>query len=234
MISPDKMFAIVSFTQTECKNLGLEAFYRTYVQRLQRSYLSIFFVIHTIIGMVHTIVLVATQVRLLIAHARDVIINRSQSDQFTTVLISIFSVFKVFIFLLQKQAPISPEVYCYLLSILVVWISLISSFKEDLIIRHSWIPNFASIVTVIALVVLDIIVPLYHSILTQVMPPLRPAYDSYVVFAIYIFLPVSDNMHSAVLGMSTTVCYLVLMGVMTYRLDEHIIVKVCMQFAIFG
>lgn len=51
--------------QTECENLGLETFYRTYVQRLQRSYLSIFFVMHTIIGMVHTIVLVATQVQLL-------------------------------------------------------------------------------------------------------------------------------------------------------------------------
>lgn len=107
-----------------------------------------------------------------------------------------------------------------------MWVALISSFKEDLIARHSWIPNFASVVTVIALVVLDIVVPLYHSIRTHVMPPLRPAYDSYVIFAIYIFLPVSDNVHSAVLGMSTTICYLVVMGVMTYRLDEHIIVKV--------
>lgn len=127
----------------------------------------------------------------------------------------------------QKHSPISPEVYCYLLSILVVWISLISSFKEDLIIRQSWIPNFASIITVMALVVLDILVPLYHSIRTHVMPPLRPAYDSYIVFIIYIFLPVSGNVHAAILGIATTICYLILMAVMTYRLDEHIIVKVC-------
>lgn len=56
---------IAKFLQTECENLGLEKFYRTYVQRLQRSYLSMFFVMHTIIAMVHTIVLVATQVSLL-------------------------------------------------------------------------------------------------------------------------------------------------------------------------
>lgn len=51
----------ITSLQTECLNLGLETFYRTYVQRLQRSYLSVFFVMHTLIGVVHTIVLVATQ-----------------------------------------------------------------------------------------------------------------------------------------------------------------------------
>lgn len=151
---------------------------------------------------------------------------RAHSNTIIVYIIVINRFFFLLVFTYQKHSPISPEVYCYLLGILVVWIALISSFKEDLIARHTWIPNFASIVTVIALVVFDIIVPLYHSILTHVMPPLRPAYDSYVIFAIYIFLPVSDNMHSCVLGMATTICYLILMGVMTYRLDQHIIVKV--------
>lgn len=56
------IFVCATKKKTECENLGLETFYRTYVQRLQRSYLSIFFVMHTIIGMAHTIVLFATQV----------------------------------------------------------------------------------------------------------------------------------------------------------------------------
>lgn len=47
--------------KTECQNLGLESMYITYVMRLQRSYLSIFLVIHTLIAIVHTVVLVATQ-----------------------------------------------------------------------------------------------------------------------------------------------------------------------------
>lgn len=148
-------------------------------------------------------------------HAHDVTTNRSAKDYFHFIF-----------FGFQKHSPISPEIYCYLLSILVVWIALISSFKEDLIARQTWIPNFASVVTIISLVVLDIMVPLYHSFRTHVMPPLRPAYDSYVVFAIYIFLPMSDNIHTAVLGVTTTICYLILMGVMTYRLDPHVIVKV--------
>lgn len=46
--------------QTECENLFLESFYNTYVQRLQRSYLSIFLVIHTFVGIVHIVALVAS------------------------------------------------------------------------------------------------------------------------------------------------------------------------------
>lgn len=103
---------------------------------------------------------------------------------------------------------------------------MISSFNEDLIKKQTWIPNFASVITVIVLVILDIIVPLYHSINTQVIPPLRPTYDGYIIFAIYIFLPLPENLHSVILGMSTTFCYILVTHIMTYRLDEHALVKV--------
>lgn len=113
-----------------------------------------------------------------------------------------------------------------MVSIIIVWVSLISSFNEDLIQKQTWIPNFASVTTIVVLVSLDIIVPLYHSIFTHVTPPLRPAYDAYIIFAIYIFLPLSENPHSVVLAMSTTFCYLFVTTVMTYRLDEHSLFKV--------
>lgn len=127
---------------------------------------------------------------------------------------------------IQKKAPISPEVYCNLASIIVVWVSLIPSFNEHLIKRQTWIPNFGSIVTVIGLVMLDIIVPLYHSIWTHVKPPLRPSYDAYIIFAIYIYLPLPENLHSTILAVSTTICYLMVTYVMTYRLDDHAVIKV--------
>lgn len=104
--------------------------------------------------------------------------------------------------------------------------SLISSFNEHLIKKQTWIPNFGSVVTVIGLVMLDIIVPLYHSVFTHVIPPLRPSYDAYIIFAIYIFLPLPENLHSVILAMSTTFCYLLVTYVMTYRLDDHASIKV--------
>lgn len=116
--------------------------------------------------------------------------------------------------------------YCYLASIFVVWVTLISSFNEHLIKRQTWVPNFGSCCCVIGLVMLDVIVPLYHSIWTHVKPPLRPSYDAYIIFAIYMYLPVNENIHSTILGLSTTFCYLLVTYVMTYRLDDHAVTKV--------
>lgn len=107
-----------------------------------------------------------------------------------------------------------------------MWVSLISSFKEELIKKQTWIPNFASVATVLGLVTLDIIVPLYHSVLTHVTPPLRPTYDGYIIFAIYIFLPLHENLHSVILALATTFCYLLVTNIMTYRLDEYSLLKV--------
>lgn len=116
--------------------------------------------------------------------------------------------------------------YCYLASIIVVWVTLISSFNEHLIKKQTWIPNFGSVAAVIGLVMLDIIVPLYHSIFTHAKPPLRPSYDAYIIFAIYIYLPMNENLHSAILGFTTTFCYLVVTYAVTYRLDDHAVIKV--------
>lgn len=101
-----------------------------------------------------------------------------------------------------------------------------SSFKEDLIRQQPWIPHLASCATVLGLVLLDILVPLYHSIWSDIKPPLRPSYDSYILFVIYIFLPIPDNLNCIILGTATTICYLIVTSIMTYRLDEHIITKV--------
>lgn len=126
----------------------------------------------------------------------------------------------------QQSKPISPEVYCYLISILIVWVLLIPSFKEDLIKRHPLIPYFASATTIISLVILDITVPLYHSVVTHILPPLRPAYDIYIILTVYIFVPLPENFHTIILGMSTTVCYMIVTTFITYRLDQNILIKV--------
>lgn len=133
-----------------------------------------------------------------------------------------------------------PEVYCYLASILLVWISLTATFKENLIKKYPHFPFIASCITVMGLVLtgmiyffifskthiiseflvsfVDMIVPLYHSTATQTI--LRPAYESYILFIIYIFLPLSKNSYCIILGMITTICYLIEMIMITYPRDE--------------
>lgn len=46
--------------QRECKNLGLEEFYKSYMQRLQRSYLSVYYVLQTVITIAHILTLVSS------------------------------------------------------------------------------------------------------------------------------------------------------------------------------
>lgn len=50
----------ITFLKKECQNLGLEHLYQTYIQRVQRSFLSIFFVLQTIINVVHVIIISST------------------------------------------------------------------------------------------------------------------------------------------------------------------------------
>lgn len=45
--------------QKECKNLDLDVFYRTYIHRMQRSYLTLLFSVQTLITITHIVVLLA-------------------------------------------------------------------------------------------------------------------------------------------------------------------------------
>lgn len=69
------------------------------------------------------------------------------------------------------------------------------------------------------------LVPLYHTIVSHVQPPLRPAYASYILFVIYIFLPLAHNWHCIVLSLATTMCYLIEMFLVTYRGDDYVYTK---------
>lgn len=74
------------------------------------------------------------------------------------------------------------------------------------------------------------IVPLYHTLIHQQTPPLRPAYECYILFIIYTFLPLTQHIQCVVLGALTTGCYLIEMSLITYRHDEQIASKCVTEF----
>lgn len=69
------------------------------------------------------------------------------------------------------------------------------------------------------------LVPLYHTVISNVRPPLRPAYASYILFIIYIFLPLAHNWHCIILSSTTTLLYIIEMIFITYRYDEYQLTK---------
>uniref|UniRef100_A0A1B0D5W6 adenylate cyclase n=1 Tax=Phlebotomus papatasi TaxID=29031 RepID=A0A1B0D5W6_PHLPP len=183
----ERKWELRAFKNT-CKNLCLEGVYNTYMLRLQRSYLSIFLVIATFFGLLHTIILVGQAT--------------------------------------QTDASITVEVFAYLMTILIVWLSLFVTFREEQVKKRPWLPFAASCSALFILIVADLTVPLYHAIVTFPQPPLRPAYACHILLSIYIFFPLMNNWHTMLLGLATTIAYLTELTMITYRLDEYRNLKV--------
>lgn len=51
-------------------------------------------------------------------------------------------------------------------------------------------------------------------------------YASHNLLIIYIFLPISDNYIVCLMGFMTSVCYTIVMVLVSYSTDEHIVIKV--------
>lgn len=69
------------------------------------------------------------------------------------------------------------------------------------------------------------IIPVYNSFADNHQPPLRPAYETYILLIIYIFLPITKNVHCMLLGTLTTIGYLIEMWFITYVNDEERVIR---------
>lgn len=96
-----------------------------------------------------------------------------------------------------------------------MWAILALNFRDELIKRYTWIMYVTSWLAVTILVATDIGISVYHAALN--LDILRPAYGSYILYAVYIFMPLPDNIHAFLLGMAVTMSYLIDLAFVTYR-----------------
>lgn len=73
---------------------------------------------------------------------------------------------------------------------------------------------------------IDLSIAIYHALNTHRFRHLRPMYASHNLLIIYIFLPISDNYIVALMGVTTSICYTVVMILISYAEDEHQLIKV--------
>ncbi|KAK9300855.1 hypothetical protein QLX08_006566 [Tetragonisca angustula] len=91
-------------------------------------------------------------------------------------------------------------------------------FKSKIFSRNTYLPVMLSCLIVVLLVVGDLAVPLYYTILyNDDIPPIRPAYATHALLACYVFLPLTENLHAFILGITATICYLATLSLITYR-----------------
>ncbi|TMW41563.1 hypothetical protein DOY81_013358, partial [Sarcophaga bullata] len=164
------------FLRNQCRNLELEQFYQSYLQRLRVSYLSLFIIIELMVVGVHSIILLST---------------------------------------ISNLNKVAADIFAYVTSALLVWAILALNFRDELIKRYTWIMYVTSWLAVTILVITDIGISVYHAALN--LDILRPAYGSYILYAVYIFMPLPDNVHAFLLGMAVTMSYLIDLAFVTYR-----------------
>ncbi|GAB0100963.1 Adenylate cyclase [Sergentomyia squamirostris] len=150
--------------------------------------------------------------------------------------LSIFLVMETFIMILhtvirviqatKTDAALTVEVFAYLMTILILWLSFFVTFREEQVKKRPCLPFIASCAALFVLVLADLSVPLYHEVSTFPRPPLRPAYASHILLSIYIFFPLMNNWHALTLGLATTMAYMVELTMITYRLDHLFHLKV--------
>ncbi|CAK9829019.1 Adenylyl cyclase X E [Anthophora retusa] len=92
------------------------------------------------------------------------------------------------------------------------------SFRSKIIARNTYLPVMLSCLIVVLLVIGDLAVPLYYTLMyTDDIPPIRPAYATHALLACYVFLPLTENLHAFILGITATICYLATLALITYR-----------------
>lgn len=109
----------------------------------------------------------------------------------------------------------STDIFAYLTCALLVWGILALNFRTELIKRYTWVMYVTSWLAVCILALTDIGVSVYHAVIN--LDILRPAYGSYILYAVYIFMPLPDNVHAFMLGLAVTISYLIDYAFVTYR-----------------
>ncbi|XP_044014942.1 adenylate cyclase type 2-like isoform X3 [Aphidius gifuensis] len=92
------------------------------------------------------------------------------------------------------------------------------SFRTKLVPRESCRPVILSCIIVVILVIGDLSVPFWYTFTcSEDAPAIRPAYATHVLLACYVFLPLTENLHAFILGVTATLCYLSSFVLITYR-----------------
>ncbi|XP_037931308.1 adenylyl cyclase X E isoform X2 [Teleopsis dalmanni] len=116
----------------------------------------------------------------------------------------------------RNLSDVYVDICIYIGSSVALWIILAINFYKDFQ-RHSWILYVTSWLAITVMMAADLSIPIYHAVSSHDI--LRPTYACYVLFAVYIFMPVPENLHSFILGIAVTISYLVTYTFITYRTE---------------
>ncbi|KAL7049608.1 hypothetical protein ACKWTF_003787 [Chironomus riparius] len=131
------------------------------------------------------------------------------------------------------KSSVIPDVLIYAFSLPLFIILLLPTFDND--ISNKWKPFVCSFLAIMSQTMSDLSIPIYHAIQDthDFIKPLRPMYASHNLLIIYIFLPITDNVIVCIMGLMTTLFYLIVMTFVSYAHEEYMVVKILSEFFFF-
>lgn len=114
---------------------------------------------------------------------------------------------------LSLQGLPVPDGLSYCIAMVLCWPLMLIVFKERLVQSHQWISLLVSCFVVVLLIITDLLITLYY---TEHAGDLRPAYTTHTLIVCYVFLPLTKNIQAFILGLTVTLCHLVVLGTVTY------------------
>ncbi|XP_067648122.1 adenylyl cyclase X E [Eurosta solidaginis] len=168
----------LGYLKRKCRNLEVEQYYISYMNRLRLSHLGIFIIILIFIAIVHSLLL---------------LISYSASKYHDSYI------------------DIGIYMGCTFVTLAVLFFHFRLNFNK----RYEWL-TFATVwLAISSLVLMDISVPVYRAVTDYNITV--PTYYSFIIYAIYIFMPIADDAHALILGVAVSICYIILFSFVTYR-----------------
>ncbi|XP_020717868.1 adenylate cyclase type 8 isoform X2 [Ceratitis capitata] len=168
----------LGYLKRKCRNLELESYYVSYMNRLRLSHLGIFIFILILIAIVHSLLLIAS-------------------------------------FPNSENRDIYLDIGIYMGCTFIILVVLLFNFRLPLNKRYEWLTFSTIWLAISALVLMDISLPIYRAVKDYNI--IVPTYYSFIIYAIYIFMPITEDIHAFILGLSVSACYMILFSFVTYR-----------------
>lgn len=117
----------------------------------------------------------------------------------------------------MQGSPV-PDGLSYCIAMVLCWPLMLNVFKERLVQNYQCISLFVSSFVVVLLIITDLVITLYY---TEHAGHLRPAYTTHTLLVCYVFLPLTENIQAFILGLTVTLCHLVVLGTVTYYKEQR-------------
>ncbi|XP_046413493.1 adenylate cyclase type 2 isoform X2 [Neodiprion virginianus] len=119
-----------------------------------------------------------------------------------------------------------PDVITYSVIGVLLCPLITLSCRTKFVAKDPCVPVLLSCLTVALLVIGDVAMPLYRAASQgNNTPAVRPAYATHTLLACYVFLPLTENLHAFLLGMTATLCHLVSLALVTYKDERYLLGK---------